>query len=254
MIKFLVTLILFSIVITCKSQTAEPPDFSADRPGMATTAFVLNRGIFQIESGFSYEKIKTENTLQENTLYNSSLFRYGITKSAEVRLQADYTRAKTDSTNIMGFNPIILGTKLLISEGKGIIPKTAFMFNLTLPFWGKKDFKPQNLAPSAYLLMQNDITDKLNICYNIGLEYDGQNAAPADFLAVCLGYNFTDKLGASLESYGWFYNNTKPDYYADLALAFMLTKNFQFDISESVSLKDFKNYSMLNFGVAWMMR
>ena len=123
-IVFLIVFITYAL--TGKSQTSELPVISADRPGMATSPFVIKPKSFQIETGFSHENDRRENQLVQTFLYNSTLLRYGLNKNAEIRLQTDYANVKTDSVNITGFNPLTIGTKLLISEGKNLIPKTSF--------------------------------------------------------------------------------------------------------------------------------
>lgn len=249
--KIIISIFLGLISIISKSQTIELPYFYADRPGMATPPFIAEPKYFQIETGFSYEKNQLEKPFQENILYNSTLLRYGINKNSEIRLQTDYARVKTDSVNIAGFNPLTIGTKLFISEANGILPKTSFLFNLTLPGFGEKNFRPKNLTPSIYLLMQNDITKKLNICYNIGIEYDGEKTDPIEFTAICLGYSFTDKLNGFIENYNWFSNKTKPENFIDFGFAYLLGKNIQLDLSGNTNVKDIRNYFMINFGFSW---
>ena len=249
--KIIVSIFLLIISVVCRSQTVEENDFSADRPGMATPPSIVQAKLFQIETGFSFEKITGENIFQETTLYNTSLLRYGINKNSEIRVQTDYARVKTDLSKITGFDPLSIGTKLLITEGKGALPQTSFLFNLTLPYIGNRNFRPDNIVPSAYLLFQNDITEKLNVCYNAGLEYDGETAIPSTFAAVCFGYGFTDKLGGFIENYDWFSNAASSQNYIDLGFTYMAGKNFQVDVSGNMSLRDLKNYFMINFGVSW---
>jgi hypothetical protein len=249
--KSIFIILLVTLALNSKSQTTELPDISPDRPGVATPPFILQAKKIQIETGYSFEKIKSKNTFQETTLYNTSLFRYGINQNSEIRLQADYAQLKTDSLNITGFNPLTIGTKLLISEAKGILPKTSFLFNLTLPYFGEKNFRPENLTSSIYLLMQNDITKNLNTCYNIGLEYNGENSTPTEFAAISFGYNIIDKLSGFIENYNWFSKNTKPENYFDLGCAYLIGNNLQLDLSGNMNLQDFDNYFMINFGLSW---
>lgn len=249
--KSIITALLIALTITGKSQTDEIPDISADRPGMATPPFILQPKKVQIETGFSYEKILFDNNFQETILYNSSLIRYGINRNSEIRLQTDYARVKTDSTNITGLNPLTIGAKLLILGAKGILPTTALLFNLTLPWIGEKRFRPENLAHSIYLLMQNDITKKLNVCYNIGIEYNGESPVPVEFAAICFGYSITDKFNMFIESYNWFFNNTKPDNFIDVGGAYLIGKNFQVDLSGNMNLQYIEKYFMINAGVSW---
>jgi len=243
-------MVFMTFAIASKSQTTDLPDFSADRPGMATSPFVVNSKSFQIETGFSFENDSRENQFVQTFLYNSIFLRYGLNKNAEIRLQTDYANVKTDSVSITGFNPLTIGTKLLISEGKKFIPKTSFLFNLTLPYFGEKTFRPENLTPSFYLLMQNDVTKKMNICYNIGLEYDGISSVPTEFAAICFSYSMTEKFSGFIENYNWFSNNTKPENFVDCGFAYLVRKNIQLDISGNMNLQNVKKYYMISFGFA----
>jgi hypothetical protein len=249
--KTIIIVILISISIVSRSQTIELSDISADRPGMATPSSIAEPKCFQIETGFSYEKNELKKPFQKSICYDMTLLRYGINQNAEIRLQTDYTQVKTDSANTTGFNPLTFGTKLLISDAKGILPKTSFLFNLTLPCFGERSFRPQNLAPSIYLLMQNDITKKINLCYNIGIEYDGESANPTGFAAICFSYSITEKLNGFIENYDWFANYIKPENFMDIGFGYILRKNIQLDISGNINLQAFENYSMINFGVSW---
>ena len=251
--KVILCTILLLVFIAAKPQTAELPDISADRPGMATTPDILQPKKVQIETGFSYERTKIENSFQKTTHYNSTLLRYGINQNSEIRIQTDFEKLKTDSLNFKGFNPVVIGTKLLISEEKGIIPKTAFLFNLTLPFLGEKKFRPQNATPSLYFLMTNNISKYINICYNIGLEYDGESTVPKEFAAVCMGYNLTDNLSLFLENYDWFSKASKPETFIDFGFAYLSGKNVQIDLSGNIDPQDFENYFMINFGISWRL-
>jgi hypothetical protein len=249
--KIIIPGLLIFILNVCKSQTNEIPDISADRPGMSTPPSLVEPGSFQIETGFSYEENRLSKPDQDNTHFNSTLFRFGINKNSEIRFQTDYIKIKTDSVKIRGFNPFSLGTKLLISDARGILPKTSFLFNLTLPYFGEKKLRPNNFAPSIFLLMQNDLTEKINICYNVGLIYDGVSPNPMKFAALCIGYGITDKLNAFIENYNLWQNLTNSVYFIDFGFAYIIGKNIQLDFSGNMNLQNIENYYMINFGVSW---
>ena len=138
----------------------------------------------------------------------------------------------------------------MITEGKSFIPKTSFLFNLTLPYFGEKNFRPENLTPSFYLLMQSDITKKMNICYNVGLEYDGISSVPTEFVAICFSYSITEKFSGFVENYNLFSNSTSPENFVDCGFAYLIRKNIQLDISGNINLQNVKKYNMFSFGLA----
>ena len=99
--------------------------------------------------------------------------------------------------------------------------------------------------------MQNNITDKFSICYNIGIQYDGVTSVPTKFAAICLGYNLTEKLSGFVENYNLFSRSTNPANFIDGGFAYLVRKNIQLDLSGNMYLQELKNYYTINFGVSW---
>jgi len=251
MYRVVIGIVLITMTITVLCQTAELPTMTTDRPGFATNPLLVYPKHFQIETGSAYERTSGNHTIQELILFNTFLARYGINKILEARLQTDFAQVKTDSINNMGFSLITAGAKLLIYKGKGIIPMTSLMVNLTFPFSDDKFFKPERPMPSFYLLMQNDITKKFNISYNFGMDFIDGFSVPVEFAAICLEYDFTENLITFIESYNWFATGELPKNFIDVGGVYLITKNIQIDLSGSISLNDIKNYFMINGGVSW---
>jgi hypothetical protein len=244
-------LLLLLTVHVCRAQTDDIPVMIADRPGMSWTADIMMPLKFEFETGFSFQRTGNGADRQDYILYNTSMLRFGINKNAEIRVQCDYAGLRTPDVNISGFNPLIFGTKLNLIEGSGIIPKTSLLMNVTLPWAGKKEFRPANLLPSFYLAMQNNITEKLNVCYNIGIDYNEESEATVEFFGLCLSYCITPKFSAFVENYNYFAASSAPVNSADLGCAWQLTDNIQLDLSGNLNLNDIRHYFMINIGGAW---
>ncbi|MDD3858939.1 MAG: transporter [Bacteroidales bacterium] len=253
----IITFLLLFLHNTVKSQIDSSINFVTDRPGMATSTDIITSRCFQVEDGFQFEKIYNENLSNKNFLFSSLLLRYGIVKNVELRLQTDYVyNIVTDNINtfsIYGFNPITIGTKIQIFEQKKFIPDVSFLFNLVIPFWGKKEFIPNNFAPSFTLLMSNDISEKLNLCYNYGIFWDGTSSVPNHFYAICFGINFSKKWNAFIEGYGFTNPQTNSLFYIDVGSSYLINKRFQIDFSVSRRLNSSLNYYCLNTGIAWQI-
>ena len=161
---------------------------SADRPGMATGVDVIPfRGV-QWETGFQYDYAGGAHSITLPT----TLFRFGITRFAELRVEYDGSLASADGKQWeYAVEPLVLGTKIKVFEGSENeklqwLPAVSFLLNLAIP--STPDLaKTTHVAPSAYLLFHHNATDWLSIDYNIGAEWDGVSAQPATFLALCLG-------------------------------------------------------------------
>jgi len=254
-IQFLQIVLLLVLHTTVKSQIDSSNNFVPDRPGMATPPNTLTPNSFQAEDGFQFEKYNDGNLRNENFLISSLLLRYGLVKNVEIRIQSDYAYNKIivsgTTSAIHGLNPITIGTKIKLIEQRKAIPNISFLFNVTLPFIGKKEFKPDNFAPSFFLLMSNDISEKLNVCYNYGMSWDGSSSEPTHFYALCLGANFNAKWSTFVEGFGFSNKLTDTEFYIDGGFAYLLNNHLQIDLSATGFLNSFLDYYSLNAGIAW---
>jgi len=255
---FLLQIVLFLILSsTIKSQPDSLNNFVPDRPGMATPPNVLTSRNLQIEEGSQFEKYKQGLLNNDNFLFSSPLLRYGIVNILEVRIQTDYVydkekdRTKTSTSTIQGLNPLTIGSKIKLVEQRKTLPDISVLFNLTLPYFGNKEFRPANFAPSFYLLMSKSISEKLNVCFNYGLSWDGSSAVPTHFYALCLGVNLDERWSTFIENFGYFSKMTNPVYYIDTGFAYLINDRLQIDFSATGYLNSFFSYYSMNMGIAW---
>ena len=255
--KILILEIALLLVLntTVKSQIDSLIDFVPDRPGMASPPNIMTYRTLQVESGFQFEKFQDEDLTNENFLFSFLLLRYGVVKNVELRIQTDYASTKiTDSedvSKIHGFNPITIGTKIKLIEQRKLIPNVSTLFNLSLPFTGKEEFKPDHLAPSFCILLSNSISEKLNVCYNYGMFWDGSTSEPTHFYALCLGVSLNPKWSTFAEGYAYSNHQTNSEFYLDVGFAYLMNNHFQLDFSASGFLNSYLNYYCLNAGIAW---
>ena len=247
---FLLVCLLF-VAVRGRSQDIVLPAISADRPGMATSPGIVLPHKFQIETGSGFEHLRNAASFHEQGMYNSSLFRFGINSFSEIRLQTDLVGIKTDSLQYAGFNPVTVGSKILLSGSKGILPDVSLLVNLTLPWFGEKHLKPSNFAPSLYLLMQNDLSAHFNLCYNFGMGWDGENAVPEQFAAICLTASVNQRFSGFIESYNYFARYQTPEFMADCGCAYLVRNNLQLDISAGTDFNNLRSYFIIDAGVSW---
>ena len=253
-IIFLGIIFYLFLYSTVSAQTKDSIPFVPDRPGMATPPYIIHGNIFEVEEGIQYENSTDGVIRNQNFLFSSVLLRYGLLENAEIRIQTDFAYNIIDGVNhsvVYGFDPITFGTKIKLSEQRGVVPNLSLLFNLTLPFIGKNEFRPDNAAPSFYLLMANDLSETVNLCYNYGIIWDRSSSVPTHFYAICLGVTLNDKLSTFIEGYGYLNQTAKPDFYLDAGFANLITDNLQADITAEGYLNSFKDYYLLNIGLAW---
>ena len=256
--KFRVLIYLFFSFysLNISAQNSEEITVLPDRPGVGTAPAVMPHKYFQIESGVSYEQTNYSNLRTDIFSYNQLLLRYGLFSFAELRLSGDFTKTKFDDnglkSSISGFGAVNLGTKFFFFKGTKFLPQTGLFINVAIPKTGKEEYQVSNLAPSAYLLFQNNLNDNLSLTYNFGLEWDGETNEPATFFAIALGYSINDKLSTYIENYGTFYSGSN-SFYFDTGVAFLLTKKLQLDFYTGMDLTGIKKEMQLNIGIAWQI-
>jgi hypothetical protein len=131
----------------------------------------------------------------------------------------------------------------------------SFLANICLPA-SKEQYETSYVAPSIYLLFENDVTDWLNLCYNVGLEWNGVDATPSTFVALCLGFAMGEQWGAFVESYNYFTRlstHTEADWNIDAGFTYMPHNRVQLDVYASINCQDPAMYSNVGLGVAWLI-
>ncbi len=226
-----------------------------DRPGVSTGTGVMPFKKVMWETGF-------EATFASGDYYfllPTTMFRFGITKFAELRIEYDgmlvSDAAKKWSYTI---TPLILGTKVRIFDGSEKykwLPKTSLMVNLDIPCT-KELAQAMHVAPSAYLLFSNDVTDWFNIGYNVGAIWNGMDVTPYTFFALCLGFSITDWMGAFIESYNYvtdYGKNFEIGCGLDGGFNFMVHDRVQLDVYANIDARDPVASSTFGLGVAWLI-
>jgi len=232
-----------------------PGPIVPDRPGQTNPPDVVASGVVLFETGFQRET-KTAGGIQTiNYLYNTSLVRVGLMTNCELRLVVEYAGTRTDSSAqssaLQGFNPVSIGTKIAICPEKGIIPQTAMNVAFTLPYVGRREFRPTFLAPSFFLLMQNNLSEKLSLGYNLGLQWDGDQPNATAVYSISPSLTVAEGLSIFAEVCGFSTENSVPDYRADMGCAYLVNDNVQVDFSAGVGLNTVAPDSFVAFGLAW---
>ena len=226
-----------------------------DRPGQTNPPDVVGSGIVQLETGFMRESINSGGIHSFNYLYNTSLIRIGLMTNCELRMVVEYAGIVTDSgyqSSVMrGFNPVSVGTKIMVSPEKGIVPQTSMNIAFTLPYIGRREFRPSYVAPSFFLLMQNTLSGKLALGYNLGLQWDGDQPNATAVYSISPTLTVAEGLSVFAEFYGFSQEKSVPDFRGDMGCAYLINENVQIDVSFGVGLNTVAPDSFIAFGLAW---
>ena len=229
--KTLITFLLLLISLVGYTQNIEP--IQADRPDQTETPAIVPIGMFQVETGFTFQKNDKKSTLFS---LPTTLWKYGVNENFELRLITEFISEENNISKSNGFNPIYVGFKVKLTNEKGIIPKTSFISHISLPNVASSKYKTDFYAPEFRFVMQHTLNEKLSLSYNLGAEWDGFTPEPTFIYTRTTGYSISDKLGSYIELFGFGPQNDKANHSFDGGLTYLINNNFMLDLSSGVGI------------------
>ena len=249
--KLSILLALLSIGFLCYAQD-ELPTVVPDRPGHTYGVDVMPFQKLGWDNGVAFES--SPDGAQTITL-NSTILRYGIFKNMELRVGTDFLMNRNDnaSKQVFGIAPLCIGTKLKVYDGAGILPAVGLLAELKSPHVGSKDLLPSHLSPGMYLLFENTVNNWFSICYNAGLEWDGETATPTTFLALALNFSVSETVGTFLETYNYLNPVEGNRYMTEFGVTWLVSRRVQLDLEADLDFKNFGKYYSIGGGIAWLI-
>ncbi|WP_162126688.1 transporter [Flavobacterium phycosphaerae] len=244
--KLKILLLLLWLSNTCFSQKTEP--IQADRPDQTETPAIVPKGMFQVETGFTFQKNENHN---ETWSLPSTLWKYGVNGNFEVRLITEFVSEKIDDEKLSGFSPVLIGFKVSLCQEKGIVPKTSFIGHVSLPNAASSKYKTDYSAPEFRFTMQHTLSEKLSLGYNLGCEWDGVTPATTYIYTLTTGYAVTNKLGSYIELFGFAPQDDSANHNLDGGVTYLITDNFMVDLSSGVGLTDNAPEHYIAFGFSF---
>lgn len=242
------TVFAFFLVHLIAAQSNEP--IQADRPDQTETPAIVPKGMFQVETGFTFQK----NEAHSNTFsLPSTLWKYGVNENFELRLITEFVTEKIGNSKSSGFTPVYIGFKVKLAEEKGIVPKTSFIAHISLPNVASSIYKTDFNATEFRFTMQHTVSEKLSLSYNLGSEWDGFTAEPTFIYTLTTGYSITEKLGSYVELFGFAPQKDKANHNFDCGLTYLISNNFMLDLSSAFGITDTAPDNYIAFGFSFRM-
>jgi hypothetical protein len=255
-VLFLVILSSFWLNSGLYSQSLE--DISPDRPDQTESPDILYRNFFQFETGMNFEKNNSDADVKlTNYSIPELLIRYGINKNIELRVALNYSREEMSSGDLKdkttGLKPLGLGIKIKLADENKLYPKTAILLNIDVPGTGNEVYKVKHISPKLKFLFSNEITDKIDLGYNIGISWDNEEKTNSEFYTMSLGVNPFNKFSFFIESYGFFAKSVSPDFRIDYGIAYTILRNLQVDVSSGIGLTKISPDYFVDFGFSFRL-
>lgn len=227
------TKILLLIIIASCALNAQTASLEADRPDQTETPSIVPMEMIQVESGFSFEKIDTENTV---FALPSTLWKYSISQKIELRLITKWILEQSENQKQNGLLPIALGFKVNLFEEKGWLPKTSLISHVSIKNWSSSKYKYNYYVPDFRFTMQHHLSEKMTLGYNIGAAWDGFTKQSTGIYTLTTGYAITQKVGAYIEVFGYAPQNETAYHNFDGGFTYLINDNFMVDLSSGFGL------------------
>jgi hypothetical protein len=249
--KFLFQPVFFLSVIFAGGQER----LSADRPDVTEGATLTPRRYFQAEFGLGAVNINDDDFY---ITHPDALLKYGLSKRFELQFVAEYLSVyekfipSTETTR--GFTPCMLGFRAALWEEKMIIPKTSLIVRAGFPFLASKAFRPDHAQAVVLLAMENTITDKIGLGYNVGAAWDGFNSTPSWFYSLSSQFDLGEKWVFFLELFGSAQKNALAQNSIDTGLGFYINNDVKLDGYVGVGITDEAPKNFFGVGISFRLK
>lgn len=242
---------IFTFILIMCSFIINAQPLVTDRPDKTESSISIPYKAFQIETGISFERFAFSGYSEEIISMPSTLFRYGLFKGFELRLQTtmliqDHISLSKHEREI-GLDNMQFGFKLNITKEKGLLPEMALLTHLIIPS-GDDAFKNDIYTFQSLMAFSHSVSEKVGIGYNLGVEYSNEKIYSGIYSLVA-GFQLSDKLVFFSEIYGSYDNVENLLTNADIGLTYLVNDDFQLDTSMGTGLNN-KNY-FLSMGLTW---
>lgn len=220
-----------------------------DRPDQTESSSTVGNGNLQVESGFliGYESDNKITTRQ--ILAPSTLFRYGICRTVELRLLSQFEALKYSKKHINGISDFELGTKIQILKSDKRNIEIAFLSHLIVPT-GTEGLSMGEYGSINKLAISHSLSDNIGLGYNIGYNYFNQDQGDLTY-SLALGLSINDKVSVYIEPYGAVSNFEDFVLNFDSGLTYLIKDNLQLDLSFGLGITHEMNY--LSLGISWFV-
>ena len=248
-IKFMnIKILSFILIVSTSIYSQNTESIQADRPDQTETPAIVPKGMFQVETGFTFQK---NDAFSKSFSLPTTLWKYGVNENFELRLITEFLSEEINNKKISGLSPIYVGFKAKLAEEKGIIPKTSFIAHIGLPNAASTRYKTDYFAPDFRFAMHHTLSEKFSLSYNLGSEWDGFSAEPTFLYTLTTGYAITSKIGSYIEVYGFAPQNDKANHNLDGGITYLINNNFMVDLSSSFGITDNAPDHYIAFGFSF---
>ena len=209
----------------------------------------VDKYILQIEMEGQYAIQKEDITKQVSWCIPSILFRYGLSNSLELQLNAPIIKEDLYENDhlihsLNKFDYLQIGASLNLWKQKKVLPEAAIMARIILPL--ENDLSYNSLGKIISLNLSNTLNERLSFNYNIGYvsETDSSNSG---YYIANLSYELNSKTHFFIENFADFDNEMVISQNLNVGGGFAINENMGLDFSVANGLNHSLFYTSMLF-------
>jgi len=225
------------LLFTISNLTILNSQIVTDRPDQTEASIVLPSNNIQIETGLAVEK--------SQSIVNT-LFRMGLVKGIEIRLNSNYIiNDELSFLKKSSFGDFEVGTKIQILDNESLNTKIAFLTHLSIPT-AQEVFSNNKYGLLSRVLISHELNTNSQIGYNIG--YNKYKSFEGELI-------YTLAYSKSLGDFGVFFeifgdkSKINSNINFDSGLTYLIDNQKQIDISIGKGLNNDLFYLSAGFSL-----
>ena len=247
--------ILGSVVLPLDAlaQEAGSPPMVTDRPDATESAVTVAVGVFQLESGYTFDKV---DDVKIHSL-GEILLRVGVADILELRFGINSYQWARGQAGINHGSTVGLKLRLLDNEGKTGLgsPQVAVLASTSVPT-GSSLMSQNKIEPEMRLSVSWDLSERLALGTNFSYSYTNEVAVDTRSheagATLSLGIALTDSWGAYAEYFGAYtiVRDGPREDYVNGGVTFLVERDFQLDARIGYGLNGLADDFFVGFGSA----
>lgn len=238
---------------------------NSNKPGNSTGAYSVGKRVYQIESGFSVDRLRGE-ALQSESLFNNGnlAVRVGLFSEAlELIYEGSYNKSNRIGAKIMLFDPFKNPDNRPINvyswkknngfRWRNILPAIALYAGANI---GLKSspylINNPSIAPRVMLVTQSHLTPKMVLILNGIYDFIGSEALAEKTVIASLSYAIKRKWSVFVE--GQY--SILPNYNEQIIRtggAFLYRKNLQLDLYTGINFQNEPSREIIGLGFSYRL-
>ena len=210
------------------------PDMVTDRPDFTESSDVIPPGLFQFESGVSYEGNTRNGVPERNLVVPGALMRIGLLPRVELRLGGDgFLSQNVDDLSTSGYSDLEVGVKARLLDQRRAGIDLAVIPMVSLPI-GSDGFTSGGIDPTVKITWARDVPAGFDVSgnFNFASVTDDLGRFNRKTVSVSMAHDLVAGWGGFIETYG--FTPMERDSAWGVTLDFGVTRSigrdFQFDV------------------------